>query len=243
MHPSGYAVYWSRKSLANLTHEGGGAKEFTGSRSRRSLFFDRVSTLYFFHKSFRLWTFTIPQLQKNYKTTDLHFSSKFSMLLENYRKRKLISSYCYVTEAQKRGNIHFHLVTPAEFIPVKEINDYWCELIGQTSKSAVDLSKDAPNDIRKLPSYLAKYMAKDMEGGGRILHCRSFNSSRDLSIFKPIQLEFGQMPFDVSHQKRERTIKVPLPYPKQGSKEVLLEDYYFETQPILERFNEQFLNQ
>lgn len=252
-HPSGYAVYYPEGVKDNLKAGSGGSYEFSGSRSRRGVFFDRVSAMWFLYRKLHLWTFTIPELQRDYKNTDKQFTAIFSKLTENYRKRGLFKSYAYVVEAQKRGNIHFHLVTPNQFIPVKEVNNYWCKLINQQSKSAVDLSViDSENTPERLPAYLAKYMSKAMEGKrgyspekegkkGRIIYARSFNTSRDLCKYKPITIAHHELPIHLEHRKRERVMVVEVDKETgEVKREIKLTDYFFKTPDAFRYFGDKF---
>lgn len=260
LHPSGYAVFWNESAIDNLRHDKGGEKEFGASRSRRGKFFDRCSALYFFHKKLHLWTFTVPQLQKNYKETDLVFTTAFSKLLENYKKQGLIKSYVYVTEAQARGNIHFHLITNAKFIDVQTVNSYWCKLIGQRSKSAVDLEVIDNAGVNKIPAYLAKYMAKAMDGKaykngnqvetdknlkGRIIYARSFNSSRDLAQWKPLRLENHELPVHLEHTRVEKILNVTTLDKTTGElvpRDIIKTEYYFNSMEVIRYFGQAFTN-
>lgn len=259
MHPSGYAVYYSESALENLKHESGGAKQFGASRSRRGKFFDRCSALYFFHRKLHLWTFTVPELQTDYENTDKYFASRFSMLLENYRKRQLIKSYVYVTEAQERGNIHFHLVTNNQFIPVKEVNDYWCKLINQPSKNAVDLQIINNKSVNKVPAYLAKYMSKTMQGKayknanrleldknmkGRIIYARSFNSSRDLNKWHPIKINQHELPKHLPHKAVEKVLEITQLDKSTGEltkRKILKTEYYFNSLDVINYYGGAFI--
>ena len=208
INASGFAVGFDQNNLKNLTHDKGGKKEFTDKRSRRGKFYNVVSCLHFHDEIKTFWTFTVPELQTDYKNTDKFFMQKFQMLLENLilrhkrGKENGLKNYVWVCEAQSRGNIHFHLVTSTKFLDVKYVNEYWCRLIGQHSKNAVDVEfiqkkyvdketgEVVDNSIRNVSAYFAKYMskghtAKDKEDlKGRIIYCKSFGYSRNFPIYE-----------------------------------------------------------
>jgi len=211
LNPSGFACSFDEKNIENLTREKGGKKEFTNSRTRKSRFYNVISCLHFHDEIKTFWTFTVPLKQENYQDTDKFFTQKFSMLLEGLRKRydrgqtNGLKNFVWVSEAQGRGNIHFHLVTSTKFIDVKFVNDYWCRLIGQYSKNAVDVQnlqktyidkdgKKIDNRIRNISAYFAKYMVKGHnkqdEGDlkGRVIFAKFFNYSRNFPILDKINI-------------------------------------------------------
>jgi len=234
VHPSGFCTFWNSQAITNLKHDNGGKKEFSNCRSRRGTFHDKVASLAFYHKKINFWTFTVPELQGDYERTDKYFASRFSMLLENYRKQKLITSYVYIVEAQKRGNIHFHLVTNKIYIEARTVNDYWCKLINQYSKNAVDLST-LPGNIDRLPAYLSKYMSKNIDakgGKGRIIHARSFNASRNLNL-KAFTAQHHEIPYHLEHRKVVRVMEV-------DGRKIEQVQLYFKTSEIIRYFGPDF---
>jgi hypothetical protein len=242
IHPSGYAIYFSPTALLNLRHDKGGKKEFGNKRTRRGVFYDRVTHLWYKHKQVRLWTFTVPELQSNYKTTDRIYAQAFSKLVENYKRQGLITSYAYVSEAQKRGNIHFHLVTNKKFVDVKKLNSYWCRLINQKSGIAVHYSRkqyceDIPD---RLPAYLSKYMGKDHSNEkGRIIHARSFNTSRDLK-FQAFTIQNHELPKHLDHSMKSKEMQIVDKLTGE-IRSITRTEYYFKTEEIIRYFGSQFI--
>jgi hypothetical protein len=178
LNASGFACSYDEKNIKNLTMDKGGKKEFSANRSRRAKFYNVVSCLHYHSEIKTFWTFTVPEIQNNYEQTDKFFSKQFQKLLENLTLRHKrgvkngFENFVWVCEAQNRGNIHFHLVTSSKYLDVKYINDYWCKLIGQQSKNAVDVQNlqktyidkksglRVDNRIRNISAYFAKYMSK-----------------------------------------------------------------------------------
>jgi hypothetical protein len=176
--------------------EHGGRTEFGAVRSRRGIFFDRASVLWYLHKPLNFFTFTILKQKED----DQFYSSRFSMLLDNYRVRFRrghpdgFENYVWVAEVQKRGAIHFHLLAPS-YVPIRSLNAYWCDLVGQHSGGMVDV-EHVPDQIRSIPAYLCKYFTKqwyvNKKTGEikplRTLQCRSFGTTRALKL-NPVTLD------------------------------------------------------
>jgi hypothetical protein len=192
LHPSGVLTF---SDPSGLKPGAGGFRGFGASRSRRGVFFDRASVLWYKNKNLNFFTFTIPQQLEH----DTFYAQRFSMLLENYRTRYKrnkpdgFSDYVYCAETQKRGAIHFHLLAPA-YVPIRPLNDYWMDLVSQKSKNAVDV-QHVPKEIKSIPAYMCKYFTKQTyratDGSiqrHRTLECRSFNSSKGLRL-NPVTLD------------------------------------------------------
>jgi len=156
-------------------------------------------------------------------------------------------------EAQKRGNIHFHLVTPAEFIPITEVVAYWCKLIGEPyTTNTVNLSRMV-NTPERLPAYLAKYMSKAMDGKnhtnqsesgqtmkGRIIHARSFNSSRALNVWDKIRVDYIELPTHLPHRKVEKEMEV-VNRSTGELRTIKQTEYYFKSLDVIRYFGDQFV--
>jgi hypothetical protein len=145
------------------------------------------------------WTFTIAKEQSNFEESDPWISAQFQKLLEGlsirYKRGKSngLKNFVWVSEAQERGNIHFHLVTSTEFISVNYVQNYWNKLINQQSNNSVDVEFIKESSIRNISGYFAKYMSKshqrDFEGKGlkgRVIFARSFGYSRNFNILDKI---------------------------------------------------------
>jgi len=117
LNPSGFACSFDEQNLENLTRDKGGKKTFSANRSRRGRFYNVVTCLHINNPISTFWTFTIAKLQTDYPVSDQYYSGQFQRLLEGLRVRydrgveNGLRDYVWVSEAQERGNIHFHLIT------------------------------------------------------------------------------------------------------------------------------------
>lgn len=199
LNPSGFACSFNEANLENLSHDLGGKKEFTANRSRRGRFYNVLSCLHIHEPIKTFWTFTIAKQQSNFEVSDPWISAQFQKLLEGlslrYKRGKPngLKNYVWVSEAQERGNIHFHLVTTTEFISVNYVQNYWNKLVNQQSNNSVDVEFIKESSIRNISGYFAKYMSKshtkDFEGKGlkgRVIFARSFGYSRNFQILDKI---------------------------------------------------------
>jgi hypothetical protein len=141
----------------------------------------------------------VAKKQENFEESDPWISAQFQKLLEGlslrYKRGKSngLKNFVWVSEAQERGNIHFHLVTSTEFISVNYVQNYWNKLINQQSNNSVDVEFIKESSIRNISGYFAKYMSKshtkDFEGKGlkgRVIFARSFGYSRNFPILDKI---------------------------------------------------------
>jgi hypothetical protein len=212
LNPSGFACGYNPDAVDNLVRDKGGKKQYTENRSRRGRFYNVITCLHFHKQIKTFWTFTIPELQTNYPVTDKIYTSKFKRLCEYLRLRynrglqNGFENFVWVSEAQKRGNIHFHLVTSSDYIDIKWVNDYWTTLIGQESKNAVDVQiikseyvdretgEIIDNSIRNVSGYFAKYLSKNHNKTetenlkSRVIHSRSFGYSRNFPILPKVKM-------------------------------------------------------
>lgn len=199
LNPSGFACSFNEANLDNLSHELGGKKEFSANRSRRGRFYNVLSCLHIHEPIKTFWTFTIAKQQINFEESDTWISGQFQKLLEGLslrfkrNQKNGLKNYVWVSEAQERGNIHFHLVTTTGFLEVKFVQDYWNKLTNQQSNNSVDVEFIKESSIRNISGYFAKYMSKshqkDFDGKGlkgRVIFARSFGYSRNFPILEKI---------------------------------------------------------
>jgi hypothetical protein len=181
-----------------------------GGKSSRSKLYNATSILSISDQMY-FWTFTLPSRpgEKIYQvspfdqeTGDIAVTAKFSKLLEAIAIKIKRSappnginkfSYAWVSEAQMKrqakfggvGDIHYHLVTN------RRIDVQWCQSLWDSYFPGCDTWKNSvhvepvPRDVRSIPAYMCKYMAK---GSQRPIYSRRFNCSRDLSALAPIHL-------------------------------------------------------
>lgn len=232
VNPSGFACSFDAGSINNLTHDNGGKKEFSANRSRRGRFYNVLSCLHFSEPIKTFWTFTIKDQQSNFEATDGYYSAQFQKLLKGLSLRYKrgspngLKNFVWVSEAQERGNIHFHLVTTTKFLSIHYVQKYWNELINQDSKNSVDVEFIEQKSIRNISGYFAKYMSKshdkNFEGKGlkdRIIFCRSFGYSRNFKIFEKLTIHRNELLLEFPDLEEKKVTK-------KISEEISI-DYYF----------------
>ncbi len=171
LNASGFACSFDERNIENLRHDLGGKKEFGNNRSRKGTFYNVLSCLHHWEPIRTFWTFTVPELQENFPITDREISKKFGVLLNGLSKRYArkqangLKNYVWVSEAQERGNIHFHLVTSTKFIEVKFVQDWWNKLLNQDSKNFPIVEKMSVNPyelLRIFPDMQEKKVTKEI---------------------------------------------------------------------------------
>ena len=140
-------------------------------------------------------------------------------ITKNIQKKKADFKYSAIIEFQKRGAIHFHLLSNLSkqdnyiIIPQKSNNKYydikyWNK--GFTSYEEIN------HDTKKLIGYIAKYMTKECDN--RLFGVRLFKSSQNL--IKPIEETIS------TENKRELDYFVDLLQDKECIYENTYQDYY-----------------
>lgn len=186
------------------------------STSSRGKLFNCTSILWALnhHKSFI--TFTLPSILNGvyqysptcFYTGDVSVGSAFSRTLEAWKKREkrkgVTLSYVWVAEAQMKrqekyggiGDLHYHLVVNrklkhdngkfADRETFEWLQENWNSqlLLKQQVNNSVHVDP-IPNFANSIPAYLSKYLGK---GKSRAIVSRQFQSTHDLSAYKPIQL-------------------------------------------------------
>ena len=240
LNPSGFACSFNEAALENLSNDNGGKKEFSANRSRRGRFYNVLSCLHFNEPIKTFWTFTIKDLQTNFEVSDGHYSAQFQKLLEGLTRRYKrgkpngLKNFVWVSEAQERGNIHFHLVTTTDFISVNYVQNYWNTLVNQESKNSVDVEFIKENSIRNISGYFAKYMSKshdkNFEKKGlkdRVIYCKSFGYSRNFPIFEKLIIHPYRLQKTFPDMEKNKVTK-------KISEEVSIDYYFLNTEKVLE---------
>jgi hypothetical protein len=240
LNPSGFACSFNEAALENLSNDNGGKKEFSANRSRRGRFYNVLSCLHFSEPIQTFWTFTIKDLQTNFEASDGYYSGQFQKLLEGltlrYKRGKPngLKNFVWVSEAQERGNIHFHLVTSTEFISVNYVQNYWNKLVNQQSNNSVDVEFIKESSIRNISGYFAKYMSKshtkDFEGKGlkgRVIFARSFGYSRNFEILDKIIIHPNRLLKTFPEMEKNKITK-------KVAEGVEIDYYFLNTEKVIE---------
>lgn len=113
----------------------------------------RISSANFDDFSTRHLTLTFDKNLSNHDITDLRQCNKvFSLFICRMRKHYPNLKYVKVAEYQKRGAIHYHLITNLTYISSKKISSLWGYGFISVSKPTYNIS-----------GYLSKYITKSLE--------------------------------------------------------------------------------
>jgi hypothetical protein len=240
VNPSGFACSFDAAAINNLTHDNGGKKEFSANRSRRGRFYNVLSCLHFSEPIKTFWTFTIKEQQTNFKFSDGCYSFAFQQLLKGlslrYKRGRPngLKNFVWVSEAQERGNIHFHLVTTTSFLSVNYVQNYWNKLVGQESKNSVDVEFIEQKSIRNISGYFAKYMSKshdkNFESKGlkdRVIFCRSFGYSRNFQIFDKMTIHRNELLIEFPELEEKKVVK-------KISEDLSIDYYFLDNKKVME---------
>lgn len=128
-----------------------------------------------------LWTSFITLTYAENMTNLKQAKLDLNYFIKNIKKSKKDFSYIAIPEFQKRGAIHFHLLTNLsiqdDYIIIKQKGNekyynvkYWNK--GFTSFEPVK------GDIKKIVGYISKYMTKDIDN--RLFGIKKYTTSQDL---------------------------------------------------------------
>jgi len=240
LNPSGFACSFNSSGVDNLTHDNGGKKEFSANRSRRGRFYNVLSCLHYSEPIKTFWTFTIKDLQTNFEELDGFYSTAFQKLLKGlslrYKRGRPngLRDFVWVSEAQERGNIHFHMVTTSNFLSVNYVQNYWNELVGQESKNSVDVEFIEQKSIRNISGYFAKYMTKshhkNFESKGlkdRVIFCRSFGYSRNFKIFDKLTIHRNELLLEFPELEEKKVTK-------KISEDISIDYYFLDNKKVMD---------
>jgi hypothetical protein len=240
LNPSGFACSFNEAALENLSNNNGGKKEFSANRSRRGRFYNVLSCLHYSDPIKTFWTFTIKDLQTNFETSDGYYSSLFQKLLEGLIRRYKrarpngLKNFVWVSEAQERGNIHFHLVTSTKFISVNFVQEYWNKLCNQESKNSVDVEFIKESSIRNISGYFAKYMSKSHDLNveknklkGRVIFAKSFGYSRNFPIYDKLTIHRNELLLEFPELEEKKVVK-------KISEDLSIDYYFLDNKKVME---------
>jgi hypothetical protein len=240
VNPSGFACSFDASAINNLSHNHGGKKEFSANRSRRGRFYNVLSCLHYSEPIATFWTFTIKDQQTNFEVSDGFYSTQFQKLLKGLSKRDKraqpngLKNFVWVSEAQSRGNIHFHLVTTTKYLSINYVQNYWNKLVGQESKNSVDVEFIEQKSIRNISGYFAKYMSKshdkNFESKGlkdRVIFCRSFGYSRNFKIFDKLTIHRNELLLEFPELEEKKVVK-------KISEDLSIDYYFLDNQKVME---------
>lgn len=100
--------------------------------------------------------------------SDHDSKSHLDSFLKRLRRLHPNCKYVWVAEKQKRGAIHYHILTPY-YTPKEWINSAWNEIVNKWQfQNKYDVQSLLPNVISVLSagSYLAKYLSKESQNIG-----------------------------------------------------------------------------
>lgn len=134
-------------------------------------------------------TLTIAENELDIKKSN----KKFNNFITIIRRHKKDFKYIAIPEFQKRGSVHYHLLTnisidDENLIYSQEDNTkfkhvkYW-----KHGFTKVDVMK---NDVKKIVGYISKYMTKDIDN--RLFGHRRYLYSQNLSIPKTIYIDTNE---------------------------------------------------
>jgi hypothetical protein len=240
LNPSGFACSFDASAINNLTHDNGGKKEFSANRTRRGRFYNVLSCLHFSDQIKTFWTFTIKEQQTNFEFSDGCYSAAFQKLLKGlvlrYKRGRPngLKNFVWVSEAQERGNIHFHMVTSTNFLSIHYVQDYWNKIIGQESKNSVDVQFVEQKSIRNISGYFAKYMSKshnkNFQSKGlkdRVIFCRSFGYSRNFKIFDKLTIHRNELLLEFPELEEKKVVK-------KISEDISIDYYFLDNKKVMD---------
>lgn len=162
------------------------------SSSKKRVFQKKNNQWFSFRNTFV--TLTIPGDQKH---TDADFHRLvFKPFMRFWKKREPGLLYVWKAEVQKRGSLHYHLVTNAfwHWKKLRNAWNYYCYKAGYTnSDNANSTDVHSLKGINDTAAYMLKYMTKS-EAGKRKLEMKSWDCSIALKRVKNIIIE---LPCDI----------------------------------------------
>jgi hypothetical protein len=131
------------------------------------------------------------------KISDYAAKRAFSRTLDKLKKYKFITEYVWRAEVQKRGALHFHMIS-TRYIPRERLRRIWSNALRATGemdgfKEKYGMKDNQGVNIKEVYStegavkYIQKYLSKDSQGK-RAIQGRQWGASDGLRNFKPLDL-------------------------------------------------------
>lgn len=131
------------------------------------------------------------------KIDDYAAKRAFSRTLDKLKKYNFITEYVWRAEVQKRGALHFHMIS-TRYIPRERLRRIWSNALRATGEMKGFTVKYGLKDtqgvnIKEVYStegavkYIQKYLSKDSKGK-RAIKGRQWGASDGLRAFKPLDL-------------------------------------------------------
>lgn len=144
--------------------------------------------------NFKINFITLTLASKQIHGDQLIKSKLLNQFLIEAKKRWKIDKYLWRAEAQKNGNIHFHIITD-KFIPYWELNEVWNRIqnkLGYVDRYCAKIPGAPPpstevrsiKKIRNIGAYLSKYCTKKSEN--RFIEGRLWGLSTSLSRLQSV---------------------------------------------------------
>lgn len=131
-------------------------------------------------------TLTLPSAQKH--PDSFITQEMLAAFIRKCKKKHSMHYYLWKAEAQKNGNIHYHITTNI-FVHWKQIRIYWLDILKKYSYLSEKTGHNPPcteikavvkdNDIG---AYLAKYISKK-EDDKRLINCKIWDCAEELKKF------------------------------------------------------------
>jgi len=112
----------------------------------------------------KMITLTYPEAFPSVQRSKMHLATFCRLLLKNFNNP--CTSICWVLEFQKRGAVHYHLLTDHKFVPHETISDLWYRATGHASSREAGTRIEEIRDKTGIMHYMAKYLSKAQQKSG-----------------------------------------------------------------------------
>ena len=148
----------------------------------------------------RFITLTLPSEQRH---TDQEIRRKFlDRFIKQLQRKAQVRYYFWKAEAQKNGNIHFHLIVD-RYIHRDQVQKWWSHILQpyteqyQMKHKTSDLPPctqiERIRSFKKLAEYAIKYSLKDSGEEYRTIEGRIWGASKELKELKGLEVYHGEV--------------------------------------------------